>query len=67
MPGRSAVVEAVWVVHPTARGASRSGHTLATEPVADDTIDALVAAHSRALAVVSGDIAAAIRAAAETR
>jgi len=34
--------------------------------VADDTVDALVAAHGRALATVTADIAAAIRAAAST-
>jgi hypothetical protein len=63
-PGESAVVEAVWVVAPAAGGAVRSGHTLAREPAGDGSVDALVAAHSRALAVLSADIAAAVRAAA---
>jgi hypothetical protein len=66
VPGEAATVDAVWTVRPTAGGPSRSGRTVADEAVADDTIDALVAAHSRALATVSADIAAAIRAAAAT-
>jgi uncharacterized lipoprotein YmbA len=69
VPGKSATIEAVWVVYATAgqAAAGRSGHTLAEETVADATMDALVAAHSRALAGLSADIAAAIRAAARTR
>jgi uncharacterized lipoprotein YmbA len=67
-PGKSATVEAVWVVYATTgEAAGRSGHTLAEEPVGDGTMDALVAAHSRALAVLSADIAAAIRATARMR
>ena len=67
-PGKSATVEAVWVVYATGGEApGRSGHTLAEETVADGTMDAMVAAHSRALAVLSADIAAAIRTAARTR
>jgi uncharacterized lipoprotein YmbA len=60
-PGKSATVEAVWVVRKTEGKVSLSGHTLATEPVSGDSFDALAAAHSRALAKVSTDIAAAIR------
>jgi len=68
VPGKTATIEAVWVVYATAgEAAGRSGHTLAEEPVTDATMDALVAAHSRALAVLSADIAAAIRTAARTR
>lgn len=63
-PGQAATIEAVWVVYPSAGGAARSGHTLAHETVADDTIDALVAAHSRALGTLAADVAAAIRASA---
>ena len=67
-PAKSATVEAVWVVYATdGKTPGRSGHTLAEEPVTDGSMDALVAAHSRALAVLSADIAAAIRAAARTR
>jgi len=45
-----------------AAGVTRSGRTDADEPVSDDTFDALAAAHSRALAMLSGNIADAIRA-----
>jgi uncharacterized lipoprotein YmbA len=63
----SALVEAVWVVRKSAGGDSRSGHTVAREPARGDGFDALAAAHSRALARVSGDIAAAIRAEVEAK
>jgi uncharacterized protein len=62
VPGQAALVEAVWTVHKTAGGATRSGRTVAREPVQGEGFDALAAAHSRAIAKVSGDIAAAIRA-----
>jgi len=61
-PGQAALIEAVWVVRRSAGGATRSGRTLAREAVHGDGFDALAAAHSRALATVSSDIAAAIRA-----
>jgi uncharacterized lipoprotein YmbA len=56
------LVEAVWVVRRSAGGAARSGQTVARESAQGSDFDALVAAHSRALAKVSRDIAAAIRA-----
>ena len=62
IPGDSVLVEALWAVRPTAGGDVRSGRTVAREPVQGKTIDAVAAAHSRALAKVSTDIAAAIRA-----
>jgi hypothetical protein len=62
VPGKSVLVEAVWVVHKSAGGTAQSGRTIASEPVSGNGFDALAAAHSRALAKVSGDIAAAIRA-----
>jgi uncharacterized lipoprotein YmbA len=62
VPGKSAQIEAIWVVHKPAGGVTLSGRTVATEPVPDDSFEALAAAHSRALAKVSNDIAAAIRA-----
>lgn len=61
------MVEAVWVIHRAADGAVRSGRTVAREPAQGDGFDALAAAHSRALAKVSSDIAAAIRAEAEEK
>jgi hypothetical protein len=67
VPGKSALIEAVWVVHKSAGGTSQSGRTVASEPAQGDGFDALAAAHSRALAKVSSDIAAAIRAQADVK
>jgi hypothetical protein len=67
MPGQAALVEAVWTVRKTAGGQTRSGRTVAQEPVQGTGFDALAAAHSRAIAKVSGDIATAIRAEAEAQ
>jgi len=61
-PGQAALLEAVWVVHQSASGTSHAGSTLAREAVQGDGYDALAAAHSRALATLSADIAAAIQA-----
>ena len=66
IPGREVVVDAVWSVRGP-KGAARSGRTVAREGVTDPSFDALAAAHSRALAIVSGDIASAIRAEAAGR
>ena len=63
--GQAAVLEAVWAVRETAGGEPRSSRTVARETVQGDGFDALAAAHSRALAKLSGDIATAIRAEAE--
>ena len=63
-PGEAALVEAVWTVRATAGGKTRSGRTIAREPVEGEGFEALAAAHGRALAKLSADIAAAIRAAA---
>jgi uncharacterized lipoprotein YmbA len=60
IPGEAVVLEAVWAVRGS-RG-TRSGRTATREAVQDKSFDALAAAHSRALATVSGDIAGAIRA-----
>jgi uncharacterized lipoprotein YmbA len=60
---QSVLVDAVWAVRKTAGGDTRSGRTVAREAVRGEGFDALAAAHSRALATVSADIAAAIRAA----
>ena len=59
--GQSATIDAMWTVHDIAKRKTRSGRTVASEPVQGDGFQALAAAHSRALAKISGDIAAAIR------
>jgi len=60
-PGEAATIDALWTVRPPRQAALLTGRTVAREPVADKDCGALVAAHSRALAAVSQDIAAAIR------
>jgi len=65
--GQAAIMEAVWNVRKTAGGQTRSGRTVAREPVQGQGFDALAAAHSHAIAKMSGDIAAAIRAEAEQK
>lgn len=67
VPGQAALLEAVWTVRKASGAVTRSGRTVAREAVQGDGFDALAAAHSRALAKMSGDIAAAIRAEAEEK
>ena len=59
--GQGAVLDAVWVVR-KANGATQTGRTVAHETAQGGSFDALAAAHSRALARMSADIATAIRA-----
>ena len=66
VPGKSVQIEAVWIVRKSAGGVSLSGRTIASEPAPGD-YEALAAAHSRALARVSGDLAAAIRTEADAK
>ena len=56
-------IDAQWVVRVPGKPLPIPGRTVAREPVPTASNDALVAAHSRALATVSRDIAAAIRSA----
>ncbi len=65
--GQAAVIEAVWTVRKTAGDVIRSGRSVEREPVQGQGFDALAAAHSQAIAKMSGDIAAAIRAEAEQK
>ena len=66
-PGKMVQIDALWVIHKSAGGVSLSGHTMAEESVSDSSFDALAAAHSRALAKISADIAAAIRSEADAK
>jgi uncharacterized protein len=61
------LIEAVWAVRKSTGGEPRMGRTVASESAAGEGFETLAAAHSRALAKVSVDIAAAIRALAETK
>jgi len=60
--GKEAALDALWEVKAQKQERSRRGRTTLSEPVSDDGYEALVAAHSRALARLSADIADTIRA-----
>jgi uncharacterized lipoprotein YmbA len=60
-PGDSAALDAIWTVRRSTDGKADTGRTTVREPVPEKSIDALVAAHSRAIARLSHDIAAAVR------
>jgi uncharacterized protein len=66
LKGDAALMDAVWAVRSAANGKIRSGHTIAEEAVQGEGFDALAAAHSKAIAKLSSDIAAAIRTEAST-
>jgi uncharacterized lipoprotein YmbA len=59
--GETATIAALWTVRPPKQGAAVNGRTIVHEPASGQGYDALVDAHSRALATVSSDIAGAIR------
>jgi uncharacterized protein len=61
MPGEAVAIDALWTVRVAGRSALLTGRSTVREPVQGAGDAALVAAHSRALASVSRDIAAAIR------
>jgi uncharacterized lipoprotein YmbA len=61
-PGEAATLNAVWIVRRTKDAKSETGRTTVREPTVQKDYDALAAAHSRALARMSQDIADAIRA-----
>ena len=63
--GEAATLDAVWTVRRAKDGKAETGRTTAREPVAEQSYDALAAAHSRALARLSQDIAGAVRALAQ--
>ena len=60
-PGDAASITVLWSVRPPKLGAPMNGRTVVREPTGGAGHDALVAAHSRALAAVSRDIATALR------
>jgi len=60
-PGKEAWLDAVWLVRRNKDGRSESGRTSVREPVQTDGFDAIAAAHSRAAARLSRDIADAVR------
>lgn len=60
-PGDAATLDAVWLVRRTSDGKAQMGRTTVREPTSEKGYDALAAAHSRAIARVSQDIAEALR------
>jgi len=61
-PGKSAALDAVWTVRRTKDGKAQTGRTSARETVTESGYEALAAAHSRAAARLSQDIASATQA-----
>ncbi|MFX1767623.1 PqiC family protein [Paraburkholderia sp. A1RI-2L] len=59
--GEAVTIDAQWVVRPPGKGAPVLGQTVAREAVDGRDYGALVAAHERALGVISTDIAEVIR------
>ena len=60
-PGEAAALDAVWSVRRAKDGRTEMGRTTVREQVQEKDYDSLVAAHSRAVARLSQDIAAAVR------
>jgi uncharacterized lipoprotein YmbA len=60
VPGEAAAVSVLWSVR-SPKGAAVSGQTIVHEATAGAGYDALVAAHSRAMAAVGWDVATAVR------
>jgi uncharacterized lipoprotein YmbA len=60
-PGDAASITVLWSVRPPKLAVPMNGRTVAREPTGGAGDEVLVAAHSRALATVSRDIAAALR------
>ena len=59
--GESVTIDALWTVKRASDGALRTGRSTARESSSGGTYEAMVAAHSRALATISREIAEAIR------
>jgi hypothetical protein len=62
VPGTGIRLDAVWTLRRAKDGKTETGRTSARESVADASYEALAAAHSRAVARLSQDIADAVRA-----
>ena len=60
--GESATIDALWTVKRVSDGVLRTGRSTGRESSSGGSYDALAAAHSRALATISREIAEAIRA-----
>jgi hypothetical protein len=65
-PGQAVTIDTLWTIRATSGGEPKTGRSVAREPTNGNDYDALVAAHGRALATVSREIAESIRAAGPT-
>jgi hypothetical protein len=61
VPGEAATLDAVWIVRRTRDGKADTGRTTVREPAQEKGYAAIAAAHSRALARLSQDVADVIR------
>jgi uncharacterized lipoprotein YmbA len=66
MVGQTVIIDALWTVRRASGGEPTTGRSVVREPVSGDGYDALVAAHGRALATLSRDVAESIRSTAST-
>jgi len=62
VPGQWATLDAAWTVRRTADGVVQTQRTSVREPIQDQSYEALAAAHSRAAARLSQDVAEGVRA-----
>ncbi|WP_233807946.1 PqiC family protein [Paraburkholderia sp. HP33-1] len=62
VPGRDVTVDVLWAVRPPGKGRAVTGRSVAHEAVSGPGFEPLIAAHDRALASVSRDIASAVQA-----
>lgn len=62
VPGRDVTVDVLWAVRPPGKGRPVTGRSVAREAVSGPGFEPLVAAHDRALASISRDIASAVQA-----
>jgi len=65
-PGQAVTIDTLWTVRSPSGGEPKTGRSVARESTNGDGYDAIVAAHGRALATVSREIAESIRSAAST-
>jgi hypothetical protein len=62
VPGRDVTVDVIWAVRPPGKARAVTGRSVARESVSGPGFEPMIAAHDRALASVSRDIAAAVQA-----
>lgn len=66
MVGQTVMIDALWTVRRASGDEPRTGRSMVRESIGSDGYEALVAAHGRALATLSRDVAESIRSAVST-